>query len=65
MPSVTTSSIVKPMMSQLGVPYLDAAYDGSIQPAREAAIRTFMYQAEQHFKHHGRRSHADNHGSAH
>ena len=65
MPSVTTSSIVKPMMSKLGVPYLDAAYDGSIQPAREADIRTFMYQAQQHFKHHSRRSHSDNHGSSH
>jgi len=65
MPSVTTSSIVKPMMGKLGVPYLDAAYDASIPPGREAGIRTFMYQALQHFKHHGRRSHSDNHGSVH
>ena len=54
MPSTTTSAVVKPLMSELGIPYLDAPYDSSIQPGREAAIRTFMYQAEQHFRHHGR-----------
>ena len=54
MPSTTTSAVVKPVMSELGIPYLDAPYDSSIQPGREAAIRTFMYQAEQHFRHHGR-----------
>jgi predicted nucleotide-binding protein (sugar kinase/HSP70/actin superfamily) len=56
MPSTTTSAIVKPLMNQLGVPYLDTPYDSSFQPGREAAIRTFMYQAQQHFKRHGRRS---------
>jgi hypothetical protein len=65
MPSTTTSAIVKPLMSKLGVPYLDAAYDSSVQPGREAAIRTFMYQAHQHFKRRGRKSHAGNHGSSH
>jgi predicted nucleotide-binding protein (sugar kinase/HSP70/actin superfamily) len=54
MPGTTTAAIVKPLMSRLGIPYLDAPYDSSIQPAREAAVRTFMYQAEQHFKRHGR-----------
>jgi predicted nucleotide-binding protein (sugar kinase/HSP70/actin superfamily) len=54
MPSTTTSAVVKPMMSELGIPYLDAPYDSSIQPGREAAVRTFMYQAEQHFRRHGR-----------
>jgi len=54
MPGTTTSSVVKPVMSELGIPYLDAPYDSSIQPGREAAIRTFMYQAEQHFRRHGR-----------
>jgi hypothetical protein len=54
MPSTTTSAVVKPAMSELGIPYLDAPYDSSIQPGREAAIRTFMYQAEQHFSRHGR-----------
>ena len=54
MPSITTAAIVKPLMSDLGVPYLDVPYDSSIQPGREAAIRTFMNQAEQHFKRNGR-----------
>jgi predicted nucleotide-binding protein (sugar kinase/HSP70/actin superfamily) len=54
MPSTVTSSIVRPIMNQKKVPYLDTPYDGSFQPGREAAIRTFMYQAQQHFKRHGR-----------
>ena len=54
MPSTTTSAVVKPVMSELGIPYLDAPYDSSIQPGREATIRTFMYQAEQHFRRHAR-----------
>ncbi|MCF8145140.1 MAG: CoA activase [Deltaproteobacteria bacterium] len=54
MPSTITSAIVKPIMNDLGVPYLDTPYDSSVQPGREAAIRTFMYQAEQHFRRNGR-----------
>ena len=53
MPSTVTSAVVKPMMSEMKVPYLDAPYDGSYQPGREAAIRTFMYQAQQHLERHG------------
>ncbi len=55
MPSTITSAIAKPLMSQLRMPYLDTPYDSSVQPGREAAIRTFMYQAHQHFKKHGRK----------
>jgi len=55
MPSTITSAIVRPIMNELGVPYLDTPYDSSFQPGREAAIRTFMYQAEQHFRRHGRK----------
>lgn len=55
MPSTTTSAIAKPLMNKLGTPYLDTPYDSSFQPGREAAIRTFMYQAYQHFKRHGRK----------
>ncbi|MBW1666754.1 MAG: CoA activase [Deltaproteobacteria bacterium] len=55
MPSTITSSIVKPIMNRMKVPYLDAPYDGSYQPGREAAIRTFMYQAQQHFRRNGRK----------
>jgi predicted nucleotide-binding protein (sugar kinase/HSP70/actin superfamily) len=54
MPSNLTSSIAKPMMAKLNVPYIDVSYDGSFQPGREAALRTFMYQAYQHFNTHGR-----------
>jgi predicted nucleotide-binding protein (sugar kinase/HSP70/actin superfamily) len=56
MPSTITSAVVKPIMNRLGVPYLDTPYDSSSQPGREAAIRTFMYQAHQHFKRNGGRS---------
>ena len=55
MPSTITSAIVKPILNRLKVPYLDTAYDGSYQPGREAAIRTFMYQTQQHFKRNGRK----------
>ncbi len=54
MPSTITSAIVKPIMNRMKVPYLDTAYDGTYQPGREAAIRTFMYQAGQHFKRNNR-----------
>ena len=54
MPSITTSSIVRPLMNKLRVPYLDTPYDSSTQPGRESAIRTFMYQADQHLKRYGR-----------
>ncbi len=57
MPSTATSAIIKPVMSRLSVPYLDTPYDSSFQPGREAAIRTFMYQAHQHFKQRGRKVH--------
>ena len=55
MPSTATSAIISPVMNQLGVPYLDTPYDSSFQPGREAAIRTFMYQAHQHMKRNGRK----------
>jgi len=55
MPSTLTSAIVKPLMNKLRIPYLDTPYDSSFQPGREAAIRTFMYQAHQHFERNGRK----------
>lgn len=57
MPSNITSAIAKPLMARLNIPYIDVSYDGSFQPGREAALRTFMYQAYQHFKTHGRLKH--------
>jgi predicted nucleotide-binding protein (sugar kinase/HSP70/actin superfamily) len=55
MPSMTTSAIVKPLMNRQRFPYLDVPCDSSVQPGREAAIRTFMYQAHQHYAQHGRK----------
>ena len=57
MPSTTTSAVIGPVMNKMGIPYLDTPYDSSVQPGREAAIRTFMYQADQHLKRNGRKSH--------
>ena len=54
MPGMTTAAVAKPLMAKSGIPYLDAPYDASIQPGREAAIRTFMYQAQQHQRSAGR-----------
>ncbi len=54
MPSTVTSAIVRPIMNRMKVPYLDTPYDGTFQPGREAAIRTFMYQVKQHFERNGR-----------
>ncbi|MGE5256162.1 MAG: hypothetical protein ACM3KE_05790 [Hyphomicrobiales bacterium] len=56
MPGTTTSAVVRPIMNEMGFPFLDTPYDGSIQPNREAAIRTFMYQARQHMVRKGRKS---------
>jgi len=56
MPSTITSAVIRPIVADMKVPYLDAPYDSSVQPGREAAIRTFMYQAFQHFKRKGRPS---------
>ncbi|MFW6004920.1 MAG: CoA activase [Desulfonatronovibrionaceae bacterium] len=47
MPSIICSAILKPMLLDRRIPFLDAPYDGSIQPNRDIAIRTFMYQAFQ------------------
>ena len=55
MPSTITSAVMRPIMNRMKVPYMDAAYDGTFQPGRETAIRTFMYQAHQHFKRHNGR----------
>lgn len=49
MPSTIASAILKPLLLKRNLPYLDASYDGAIQPNREVALRTFMYQASQHY----------------
>jgi len=48
MPSTMSSAVLKPLLDRVQIPYLDSAYDGTIQPNREAAVRAFMYQAVQH-----------------
>lgn len=48
MPSTICSAILKPLLHRMRIPYLDAPYDGTIQPNREVAVRTFLYQAKQH-----------------
>ncbi len=48
MPSTMASAVLKPLLNDMKIPYLDAPYDGAIQPNRDVALRTFMYQAQQH-----------------
>jgi len=50
MPSTICSAILKPLLHTRKIPYIDTAYDGTTQPNREAALRTFMYQAKQHLE---------------
>ncbi len=50
MPSTITSAILKPILRKKKIPYLDAPYDGTIQPNREIALKTFMFQAYQNLK---------------
>ncbi|SFM59277.1 Predicted nucleotide-binding protein, sugar kinase/HSP70/actin superfamily [Thermodesulforhabdus norvegica] len=50
MPSTICSAILKPILQRLRIPFIDLAYDGSVQPGRDMAIRTFIYQAQQHQK---------------
>jgi predicted nucleotide-binding protein (sugar kinase/HSP70/actin superfamily) len=47
MPSTICSAILKPLLRQMKIPYLDASFDGTIQPNHEAVLRTFLYQAQQ------------------
>jgi predicted nucleotide-binding protein (sugar kinase/HSP70/actin superfamily) len=53
MHSMTVSAIIKPIMNKQRIPYLDISCDGTAQPGREAAIRTFLYQVYQHFRRNG------------
>jgi predicted nucleotide-binding protein (sugar kinase/HSP70/actin superfamily) len=55
MPGMTTSAVVRPILHELGLPFLDTPCDDSLQPNRETAIRTFLYQARQHWQRHGRK----------
>ncbi len=50
MPSAVCTAVLKPLLNKMRMPYIDAPYDGAIQPNREIALRTFMYQAKQHLE---------------
>ncbi|MCE5244956.1 MAG: CoA activase [Syntrophobacteraceae bacterium] len=50
MPSTVCAAVLKPLLHKMRLPYLDAPYDGAIQPNREVAMRTFLYQAKQHLE---------------
>jgi len=54
-PGNTTSAMVKTLVSERGVPYLNAPNDSSVQPGRESAIKPFVYQVHQHYRSRGRR----------
>ena len=54
-PGNTTSVMVKSLVSELGVPYLNAPNNSSVQPGRESAIEPFAYQVHQHYKRRRRR----------
>jgi predicted nucleotide-binding protein (sugar kinase/HSP70/actin superfamily) len=50
MPSAVCTSVLKPLLNKMHMPYIDAPYDGAIQPNREIALRTFVFQAKQHLE---------------
>jgi predicted nucleotide-binding protein (sugar kinase/HSP70/actin superfamily) len=50
MPSTICSAVLKPLLHEKKIPFIDAPYDGGIQPNREVALRTFIYQARQHME---------------
>jgi hypothetical protein len=48
MPGNASSAILKPLLQQMNIPYIEMTCDGTSQPDRETTLRTFIYQAEQH-----------------
>jgi predicted nucleotide-binding protein (sugar kinase/HSP70/actin superfamily) len=50
MPSAVSTAVLKPLLNKMRMPYIDAPYDGAIQPNRDIALRTFVYQAKQHLE---------------
>ncbi|MGC9964522.1 MAG: CoA activase [Syntrophobacteraceae bacterium] len=50
MPSAVCTAVLKPLLNKMHMPYIDAPYDGAIQPNREIALRTFVFQAKQHLE---------------
>ncbi len=50
MPSTICSAVLKPMLLEKRIPYVDAPYDGTSQPNRHVILKTFIYQAQQRQK---------------
>lgn len=50
MPSTICAAILKPMLLERRIPYVDAPYDGTSQPNRDVILKTFLYQARQRQK---------------
>lgn len=50
MPSAVCTAVLKPLLNKMRMPYIDAPYDGAIQPNRDIALRTFVFQAKQHLE---------------
>jgi predicted nucleotide-binding protein (sugar kinase/HSP70/actin superfamily) len=50
MPSAVSTAVLKPLLNKMNMPYIDAPYDGAIQPNRDVALRTFVFQAKQHLE---------------
>jgi predicted nucleotide-binding protein (sugar kinase/HSP70/actin superfamily) len=48
MPGAASTAILEPELRKLRLPCFSVPCDGTIQPNRETALRTFMYQAQQH-----------------
>ncbi|WP_448382218.1 CoA activase [Desulfosoma sp.] len=47
MPSTVCSAVLKPILLEKRIPYVDAPYDGTTQPNRDVILKTFLYQAQQ------------------
>ncbi|ROQ92133.1 putative nucleotide-binding protein (sugar kinase/HSP70/actin superfamily) [Desulfosoma caldarium] len=58
MPSTVCSAVLKPLLLERRIPYVDAPYDGTSQPNRDVILKTFLYQAQQHQK--ARAHHTEN-----
>ena len=54
MPGTMASAVLNPLLGSMGMPSMECSYDGTVQPNREVAVSTFVYQARQHMERQGR-----------
>jgi predicted nucleotide-binding protein (sugar kinase/HSP70/actin superfamily) len=47
MPGTMATAVLGPLLGGMGLPYLEVPCDGTRQPNRETAVRTFVWQAAQ------------------